>query len=241
METKFWHLSSPESVEGTADWDESMDLEQISCPVTRTHDRPGKRTTDLNVVLTSSQMTDFVWTWGSACMIQDRVLQLFRGEGFTGFEVKPMHARMKIRAEEPDPFDPTPGVTAQEAARVKIPILWELVVTGWGGMAPPESGVRLVRSCLVCGMLSYKAFDDGSRLIDEKQWDGSDFFIVWPYPKYVFVTDQVADFVRKHELTGAELHAPTTLKSVAGASPGRLSYWMPEPRARELGEPLGIY
>jgi hypothetical protein len=83
-------------------------------------------------------------------------------------------------------------------------------------------------------------------LIDDQQWDGSDFFIVWPLPGYRFTIDRVARAIREHQFTGVQFTAPESLDFNGRLfpqtlSPGRLSWWMPEPRARELGEPLGIY
>lgn len=220
---RFFKLSSPESEARLARWDEPMNLEQITCPVNDGHMRGGRRTTDLSIVL-PRVVEDFVWTWLSECMIQQRVLDLFRQAGFTGFEVKPVKARFRGKS-----------------TRVP-PVLWELIVTGWGGMAPPESGIHLLeeKSCKVCGHLRYSGLTNPERLIDERKWDGSDFFIVWPLPNYRFVSERVADFIGKQGLTGVRFLRPETLE-VDGASPGRLSHSMPEARARELGEALGIF
>lgn len=237
-------MSSPYSVTGLAEWDKDTDLEGITCPVTRSHMRPGKRTPDLGVILTSTDLTDLIWTWHSECLIQDHVLRLFREEGLTGFEVRPVRVGVKRRAPVPEPDDVNPGLTPAEAAWIHLPVLWEVVVTGWAGVAPPESGVKLSqnRSCPVCGYLVYRGADDPSLLIDESQWDGSDFFIVWPYPGFVFVTDRAAEVIRKHKLTGVRLIPPEDLDLSGGTiTPGRLSYWMPEERAKKLGVPLGIY
>jgi len=114
-------------------------------------------------------------------------------------------------------------------------------------MAKPESGIRLdeSKSCAVCGSLQYTDLTDATQLIDESKWDGSDFFMVWPMPKFVFVTERVVNVIREHHLTGVRIEPIWELKPsphvIPGYSPGRLSYWMPERRARELGEPLGIY
>ena len=72
-------------------------------------------------------------------------------------------------------------------------------------------------------------------MIDASQWDGSDFFIVWPLPLYVFVTSRVVQVIRDHRLMGVRLKTPAELE-IDGASPGRLSHWMPEDRARQLRE-----
>ena len=114
-------------------------------------------------------------------------------------------------------------------------------------MAKSESGIRLdeAKSCSVCGHLRYTELLNAEQLIDESKWDGSDFFMVWPLPKYVFVTERVVNVIREHHLTGVRIVPVSELKPsrhvIPGYSPGRLSYSMPEKRARELGEPLGIY
>jgi hypothetical protein len=205
-----------------------MELETVVCPVCSGHQRAGKRLTDLNVVLSNDPVEDFVWTWYSECMLHDRVLDIFRRHEFSGLEVKPVAARFENSPEPP-------------------PTLWELVVTGWAGMAHPDSGIRLddSGSCKSCGLLHYTEITDAEQLIDQSRWDGSDFFMVWPLPRFVFVTKRVANVIRDHHLTGVRIQPVSELKPsphvIPGYSPGRLSYWMPEKRARELGEPLGIY
>ena len=62
------------------------------------------------------------------------------------------------------------------------------------------------------------------------------------YSKFIFVTDRVVRLMRRERVTGCTLAPVSELEcNSAGLNPGRLSYWMPEARARELGEPLGIY
>jgi hypothetical protein len=222
----FWELSSVDDTDVLADWDRSVQLGgPIKCRLNPGHQRAGKRVSELAVVLPSLSPKDFVWTWMSECLIQDHVLDLFRAEGVTGFEARRARARFR---DEP---------------AIRPPGLWELVVTGWGGVAPEESGVRLdeKESCGACGLLTYSNFINPSRLLDRSQWDGSDIFLVWPLPKLIFVTQRVARLIQSHELRGAILQRPEELQpSVKTVSPGRLSYRMPEARARELGEHLGI-
>lgn len=255
---QFWHLDSHESTSGHAEWaHDKMDLDQVICPAREGHRREGRRLTDLSVTLPGRKVQDIVWTWYSECLIQDRVLNLFRDNGLTGFEVKPVKSVFK-------------------KAREKPPRLWELVVTGWAGMAPPESGIRLVERCEGCGHTTYSEPSDVTKLISPSQWDGSDFFIVWPLPNFIFVTERVVHVIRDNDLKGVVLTPPAKLlflgprikklaakrireSNLPGAkpmspedvarlmdytprlAPGRLSYCMPEKRARELGEPLGIY
>ncbi len=226
MQGEFWRLESPSSPARRAEWDHGrVELETITCPVSEGHQRSGRRLTDLSVVLPRGSVESFVWTWQSECLMQDHVLGLFRSRGFTGFEVKPVTARFDGSSEKP-------------------PTLWELVLTGWAGMASSASGLRLdeAKSCAVCGHLTYTGLVDPGHLIDKEKWDGSDFFMVWPFPRLVFVTQRVVDAIRENKLTGVRAVRGWSFEPVTDEfSPGRLSYSMPEGRARELGEPLGIY
>jgi hypothetical protein len=219
----FWNLRYPESRRKNAEWVlEDMDTEIIKCPRTDGHQRGGKRLTDLSVTLRGGKNDDFVWTWLSDCLIQDHVLKLFQKNGFTGFEVKPVKAKFRRKSELP------------------VPKLWELIVTGWAGMAPPESGIKLVERCEGCGHTVYSGCSNPNALIKESQWDGSDFFMVWPLPRFIFVTDRVVQTISNNNLTGVVLRQQKELGISDGYSPGRLSYWMPKKRAHELGAPLGI-
>ncbi len=227
MENSFWLLDkSWTSPRKRAEWDhDRMRLESIECPIYgKMHQRGGKRLTDLNIVLPDDEVDDFVWTWQSECMVQNRTLELLRSCGLTGFVVKPVLARFVRSAKA-------------------VPQLWELVLTGWGGMAKSEAGIHLdeLKSCPECGLLQYTGLSNARQLIDETKWDGSDFFMVWPLPRYVFVTERVIRIVREHRLTGVQITPLSELKRTDGFSPGRLSYSMPEERAQELGKPLGIY
>lgn len=196
----------------------------MQCPDNPGHKRGGRRLNDLTVILPGSRVEDFVWTWQSECLVQTHVLELLRSNGLTGFEVRPVAARFRISSDPP-------------------PILWELILTGWAGQAKRESGIQInqVKSCPECGYLKYTGLIAPEYLIDEGNWDGSDFFMVWPMPRYLFVTERVVEVVHKNYLKGIEVVAVPELKPTDEFSPGRLSYFMPERRARELGEPLGIY
>lgn len=225
MHEQFWQLTDPGSQSSLAEWDDGMDFERITCSLKPGHQRPGKRFGELRVILPNRPVQDFVWTWISDCLIQDHVLELFKQNSLTGYMVKPVKARFK-RSGSPAP-----------------PRLWEVVVTGWGGMASADSGVRLLESCPGCGHLRYSAETPGSKIIDPAQWDGSDFFIVWPYPRFILISDRVAQLIRDNRIEGAQLQRFEENRKPRvgdGLSPGRLSYWFPLERAKEIGRPLGI-
>src|SRR5436190_1573812 len=151
MVQHFWRLQSRASQRKRAEWDdEAVELESVKCPINPMHQHPGKRLTDLTVVLADDEVEDLVWTWYSDCLVQARTLKLLHKCGFRGFEVRPVTARFKRSSARP-------------------PALWELVLTGWAGMAPVASGIRLdeSKSCLACGSLKYTGLVHPERLIDE--------------------------------------------------------------------------
>ena len=219
-----WRLQKTDCQRQQADWDDGMDLEQVVCPRFPGHQRGGKRTTDLKIVLRTTELHDFIWfDYSGECVIQDRVLQLLRAYHVTWFEVRPVNARF-------------------EGSDASPPTLWEVVVTGWAGMAKPESGILLdaSASCLECGYLHYSGLSNPKELIDSRFWDGSDFFILWPVPRYIFATDRIIAIVQDNQLTGTcHIHV-SELRRTEGFTPGRLHYYMPQDRAETLGQPLGI-
>ena len=60
-------------------------------------------------------------------------------------------------------------------------------------------------------------------------------------PGFIFVPERVGKFQADHVFTGYSLTRPIDLPIVDyGFIPGRLSYWLPDDKARPIGEPLGI-
>jgi hypothetical protein len=157
-------------------------------------------------------------------LLSQKTLDVFAQHQVTGYQVRPVRVSFRNRAKtEPPP-------------------LYELVVTGWGGTAAPQAGVRLLESCPGCMRRLY-SIAEPNRLIDPKAWDGSDIFMVWPLPKYRFVSDRLANLIRGERLTGVDLIPAPEIPMTRGADlgPGGLRLWMPDDRARQIGEPLGIY
>lgn len=154
----------------------------------------GEPRVNLTIILPSPNVGDFVWTWYSDCIVTDATLSLFRKAGFTGFEPRPVTVE-KIKR-----------LSRKHRGEVSIPPLWELAIQGKGGDAAPESGIYVLYEYEDFGTLqySYSSFRSGI-IVDEANWDGSDFFTVNGYPKYILVTERVKELIIEHELTNCAL------------------------------------
>lgn len=173
-----------------AEWSDYVDTEQVICPINPGHCRSGNRIGDLTIILPSPRIGDFTWTWLSECLLTERVLSLFRENGLIGFEVRPVTIEKVKRI--------------RKGSEVSIPTLWELVVVGRGGDACPESGIRVIKTCEACGLVRYSSYRNGI-IVDEEQWDGSDFFTINGYPRQILVTERVKDLIAANQLTNCVL------------------------------------
>jgi hypothetical protein len=151
MNSRFWSLETPRW-EGLAEHARDMDFEQILCPAHEGHRRGGKRIGALSVVVHPSRVGDFTFSWLSDVLVSRRVLDIFAKHQVTGFEVKPAKISYPATIE------------------ARPPDLFELVVTGWGGLAAAAAGVKLIKSCPGCGKKTYMIAEP-SRLIDATAWE----------------------------------------------------------------------
>ncbi len=160
------------------------DWESIVCPRDAGHRRAGRRLTPLYVDVLSWNVVDFSRTMLSDVVITKNTLDVLHEAGLTGFEVRP--ARVEGLA---------PG-----AKRFNLPKLWEFVVIGSGGPAHEASGIVQLLNCDECGLVRYSAFEHGIQ-VDESAYDGSDFFTVAEYPKYVLVNPRARGAIEQAGLT----------------------------------------
>ena len=169
--------------------------------------------------------TDYL-RMGGIFAIHERLLEEFEKEGFTGYRVKPATVRFRD------------GLTSTEYR--------ELIVTGWAGIALPESGVQLVQSCAGCPYKEYSAITNYEKVVDWSQWTGEDFFIVWPMAAYKLVTERVAMWLLARNVKSVRLEGGFTERegqpiiSRLGFTVGGLSDYLPEDLALKYGKPLGI-
>lgn len=177
---------------GRAEWTDAVhdSVPGIICRVDPNHRRAGDRTIDIRVILSSPRIGDFTWTWHNECLVTDRVLYLFQKAGFIGFDSKPVTIEKVERL--------------RKDGGVSLPALWELAVMGKGGEANPESGIRVINQCEECGLVKYSSYRNGI-IVDEHQWDGSDFFTINGYPRHILVTERVKDLIIANKLTNCIL------------------------------------
>lgn len=217
----FWHLTCPDTQPGVGT-ESRPEYEEVRCSAKEGHSRNGRQLTHPAIVLAPVRaVRDFTYVWGSETLISRRVLNLFEAHRITGFEAKP------VKTVYPKRIKGTP------------PPMYELVLTGWGGVAAPAAGVTLSDWCPACGHAQYRIARPGS-LINPATWDGSDLFMVWPLPKYIFASNRVANILRQEKVTGIDLIPASEISMFWPiASPGPLTRWMPKDRARELSKQFG--
>jgi hypothetical protein len=162
----------------------------------------------LKVVGPVRRMSDFEWSVYGDILLEQDIIKKLRMAGFSGVEFHP--AQLHTTTETP--------IGRQ---------LFELRVTGWGGIAHPNSGIQIREKCSFCGRSVYSGHINAANLFDIDKWDGSDFFLIWPMPRYVFITSEVANFILKQGWSGVrirELHKFP--KSIADSySPGHVEDW----------------
>jgi hypothetical protein len=164
--------------------------------------------------------------WGAGVSVHQSLVEEFAKEGFTGYRLKPALVRFRD------------GSTSDE--------YHEFVVTGWAGMASPESGIKLLESCPACQWKKYSAIANFKKVIDWSQWTGDDFFIVWPMGWRLLCTERVAQWLVAHKVKSFSLAEGfadiTRYPSIAklGYTGGRLTNYLPEDLAIKYGKPLGL-
>ncbi len=220
MKALFYHLQYPSDKphavygrqEGTRPFGKAEWSDKVGGLSTGRLTQPGcDPRVDLAIVLPSPRIGDFVWTWYSDCLVTHAVLSLFAQAGFTGFEAKPVIIE-RIK-----------GLSRKRKEEVVIPSLWELVIKGKGGDADPESGIYRLYDTRDSGVLQYSSFRNGI-IVDEANWDGSDFFTINGYPRFFLVTERVKEFIVAHKLTNCAL------------TPSHKLEWSSGVRAEELLE-----
>jgi hypothetical protein len=227
---EYFRLESPDAQRLLASAERSVPNEIRPCPITEGMDqhRSFRAMGDLRLEVKhndAEQLLIFDWLQGP--VVHARLLEEFAERGFTGYRLRPATVRFRN------------GNLSSDYS--------ELIVTGWAGVAPAESGIQLIEACSGCGYKKYSSLKHPEKLIDWAQWTGEDFFIVWvwPLPKYLLITKRVADTlaelkVRSYQLENMLAPRQPAFSTDFGHSVGALSGFLPEDLAITYGHPLGL-
>ena len=171
---------------------------------------------------------DFVWasvinknSSGTFFLLSPKLWNLLENIGATGFLLRETSTKL-VFEHEPSERD-----------------YRQMVITGWGGIA---KGIHRVESYR--GKHCYSLPDHPTDFFDLAQWDGSDIFDVWPIG--IVVTERIANLVKSEKIRGLHLEkidsiSFTPVDEQVGFIGHPLRKFYPDERAREIGEPLGIY
>ncbi len=161
-------------------------------------------------------------------LISDRLLKMLVEIRATGYEAIPADVKLLFPHHRNDA------------------VFWQLVVTGWGGVASPSSGISKLDDRMF-GKEKYTHCIDPSKIVDRTAWDGSDFFLVWPMPFDTWVSPRIIDLlvrerIRHYVVTPAKnINFARLDDDPIGFGPLPLACYFPDFQAHKVGAPLGIY
>jgi len=112
----------------------------------------------------------------------------------------------------------------------------ELWIDGFGGVAPPSTGCKLLWRCRGCGLSEYQGgsdfmkraelvrrsgayveakggFDFGAA-IEQANWDGSDFFIIWPLMNFPICTDRARNVLEQFRIDKISFKNPREIEPI---------------------------
>lgn len=218
MKLSFFRLTRPDNVFTTLERARGMNRNR-SWTDSKGVLHGGNRICPLTVDPPKDQHSDFLWT-GVECVVRDRVRSEFQKQQVTGVEFDPVFvSRSRQWREEP---------------------LWEPRIVSCAGQARPESGIHLISDDE--NGPRYSKFTDPSQILDIRNWDGSDFFFVWPMPRYFLVAERVVTLVTELGFRGCQFIPLSELRqtSVKFFSPGQLSFHLPDHLAKKYSEKFKI-
>ena len=139
--------------------------------------------TNLFLDIRATKVPDMFFASFDELIVNSLVRRQLEDSGLTGIEFRKAEV-LKVKG------DP-------ELARGRTWDLFEIRATGFAGLASPESGVHFLRSCAGCGRTWFSPVKDPAKLISEKDWDGTDCFVVWPFAHMTFVSEKFRTYCLK--------------------------------------------
>ena len=174
--------------------------------------------------------------------ISEKLKQMFEKAKVSGVEYVPVTVKPKF--PHPD----------------KVQRYWQVIILGWGGRIPQptndcgfeelerfyetESGER---PKTIERFRVYDGLTNDLPVFDRQQWDGSDFFHVWPIMGTTFVTKKVAILLHEAKVKHfslvpiSEFRLPEIDGIACNTRVVPLSCYYPLERANEIGDPLASY
>ena len=169
----------------------------------------------LSAKFTPGRIGDVVWTYYGDLLVGKRFVDVLRQANASGFQTQPV----TLGADE----------------------TLLLTAIGWGGMASAESKICMAEHCESCGLTTYKVRAWPTRVVDPSRWDRSDIFMVWPLPRFLFVTERVAKAITDAGLSGLVcVPELAVIRRSSTYSPGRLEDAVGSARARQYAASLHI-
>lgn len=84
----------------------------------------------------------------------------------------------------------------------------ELWINGFGGVAGSSAGCRLQWRCRACGQRSYQDGIIRGEAVQQARWDGSDFFIIWPFLNFPICTDRAKEILERFRVDKINFKKP---------------------------------
>jgi hypothetical protein len=195
---------------------EETRFETEPCEQFPDHAKRQRRTRPLRVIAPIRPLANFQWTPFSEAIADPTVRSAFMRAGLSGIDFR----RVETYTTAGDHF-------GQE--------LYELIVTGWGGVAPAESGVKVIEECPHCHRRVFSRYTSPKLLFNVDEWDGSDVFIIWPLPRFIFVVEEVKNLIEANGFSGVRARPLSELPQhplIRTLTPGNIFDWLPDDRAR---------
>jgi hypothetical protein len=220
----YFNLRAPTSEQLLADNESYGNRQNFPCSITTEHLDGSRRIGQLLASVKHNRHDErMIWCWAFGFLTHESLLAEFAQQRFTGYRSQPATLRFRD------------GSISRE--------YHEFIVTGWAGLAAKESGVRVVKGCPACHWKKYSPVTNYEELIDWTQWTGEDFFIVWPMPNWILITERVALWLLSRDVRSFRLTSLDDWDQAAGATGftvGRLSNFLPEDLAIKYGRSLGL-
>jgi hypothetical protein len=177
----------------------------------------------LKCLVRKKSFGDMIWSasFPKHCFISERLLGIFQEEKLTGFETAPATMNLVFEHEPADR------------------VFHQLIFTGWGGVADPRSGI--VQIVDERSKYAYSEPKNRSLIFDQSQWDGSDFFLIFPLTGSRFISERVRQILGKLKIKRYECSEIAQLaRGCPTLLPAPLRCYYTDERAKELGGKLGI-